>query len=222
MLERLCILDGGRGLLTRLKIAGRSFHLGAGFPLAALAPGKLVDRANFLGVACGPNTPVELTATYSSSSALAGYFGTAPLPDAKEAAIKGGLKAGVLWGQQEYTWGLGEQTQPNANTAEQLSWSVKVPRSLTLDRLVMVCYRSDAAAPSIGDFKVSKFEIGGGDLFSASGSPDALLFSPDSSDEDGLIIDKEIDTDTQVEIVVDVAALVSGVSGTVQIGFFTS
>lgn len=222
MLERLSFLDGGRGLLTRLKVAGRSFHLGDGFPLAALAPGKLVDKANFLGIAVGPNTPIELAASYTSASALAGAIGTAPLPESKEAAIKNALKSGILWGQQEYTWGLGEKTQPTANTAEQLTWAVKVPRSLELDRMVMCCYRSDGNPVGIGDFKVSRFEIGGGDLFSASGNLDALLLSPDSSDEDGLIIGKSLDTDTLVEIVVDVAALGSGVTGTVQIGFFTS
>jgi hypothetical protein len=222
MLGRLSMLNVGRGLVNRFAVSGWNLLLGNGFPLEALTQGALTDRANLIGVAAGPNTPVELEYATVANTVSAGYIGTDPVPAELEGEILAAAEAGELWGLRNFAWGLGEQTQPNPNTAEVVSFQARIPRAMVLERMVVLCYRSDGAPVTIGSFQISRFHIRGMDMLSRTGNLDCLLLGPGNSDEDGMMVAQPINTDDLVEIDVNVAALGAGVSGIIQIGFFTS
>ncbi len=239
MLGRLNVVQStqstARSLLKTLAISGYNLVLNPGpgtttngtaaspgFPGLALAPTALVDQANLIGCAAGPNSPVELQVDYSAATVIAGSIGT----DLPEAAllpeILDALEEGDLYGEPNFALGGGEISQANPNTAETVSIAFKPPRAMRLERMVVEVFRSDNAAVIPADFTMSKFDIAGNPMLATSSGMDCLLLGSTASDEDGLQVNQRVESDDLIEIDVAVAALGAAVSGIFQVGWFTS
>lgn len=225
-----------RGLLTRLSISGNQLLLNptvstqnvlagsfaAGFPGRGLLSTAMVDRANIIAAAAGPNTPLELSWTWSSPNTFQAMIGTDLIDPSLIDEVERDLARGVLWGDPNFALGCGEVQQASANTQQVVTLSYRAQRDMLLERLIIDVFRSDGSQPQPGDFILTNLSIAGTPLLSTAIGIDCLMLSAASSDEDGLQINERVGSNDVIELSVQVAALGAGVSGIIQHGYFTS
>jgi len=225
-----------RGLLTRLSISGNQLLLNptvntqnvaagsfqAGFPGRGLLSTAMVDRANVIAAACGPNTPLELSWLWSAANTFQAMIGTDLIDASLIREVEADLARGVLWGDPNFALGCGEVRQATANTVETMTLSYRAQRDMLLERLIVDVFRDDGAQPQPGDFTLTQISIAGTPLLSTAIGIDCLMLSSEASDEDGLQINERVGSNDVIEVSVAVAALGAGVSGIFQHGYFTS
>lgn len=215
LLRRLTIMDGGRGLVTKLAVGGHNYLLGPGFPAAALSPDALTDADNTLEVITGPQNDINLDVSYTVASKLRGFIGCDPVDEAALAAAQPLLDRGEPVGPPTWAWGLGEATVAIGATGSANHYASYIPREARLGRMVVVVYGANVV---LGDLDIVSFKIAGEDMLARSGSLDALLLGPTASDEDGLRVNDLVGTRDLVEIAF---ANANAAAITVQVGFFT-
>jgi hypothetical protein len=213
MLGSFRISAADDGLLTALKVSGENLHIGAGFPLSALAPASLAVADNWIGCLAGPTTPIEAEWSTDTSVATSWDMGCdLPEPGVLDAATAD-LAAGRLVGSKNFTLGLGEESVADGDDSTEFS-SVYAERECVLKRLII---ESDDAAPQPGECYVTTFNIAGEDMLASSGSIDVLALSSAASDERGLRLNTPINTRDQLKLVIHNA---SGATVKFQVGFF--